>query len=343
MADAAVNVLKATTQVQTLGLNRAKIIIEPLERGYGATLGNALRRILLSSMPGAAITGVTIEGVLHEYSALSGVREDVMDMLLNLKQVAVVLNDRQEATLTLKKSGAGPVTAGDITLDQGVDIVNKEHIIAHLDENGSLNMTLSVTSGHGYQPVVRHLPAMEEEALLNDIDSTIGQLKLDASYSPIRRVAYAVENARVEKRTDLDKLVIELETNGTIDPEEAVRRAAALLQQQIAVFVELSHDASNDARGREENVDPILLRPIDDLELTVRSTNCLKAEDIHYVGDLVQRTEVELLKTPNLGRKSLTEIKLILASHGLTLGTFVDNWPPAHLQSNEPLLPAGNE
>lgn len=346
MADAAMNLLKATTQVQSIGPNRAKITIEPLERGYGATLGNALRRILLSSMPGAAITEVTIDGVLHEYSTLSGVREDVMDILLNLKQVAVILNDREEATLTLQKQGAGPVTAGDITLDHGVDIVNTDHVIAHLDENGSLNMTIFVTRGRGYQPVMRHLPMQEEEemeqtgSIATDI---IGQLKLDASYSPIRRVAYAVENARVEKRTDLDKLIIELETNGTIDPEEAVRRAATLLQQQIAVFVELSNEGSGEGHRTEEQVDPILLRPIEDLELTVRSTNCLKAENIYHVGDLVQRTEAELLKTPNLGRKSLTEIKMILASHGLALGTFLDNWPPAHLRRNEPLSPVGNE
>ncbi|MHA7840516.1 MAG: DNA-directed RNA polymerase subunit alpha [Gammaproteobacteria bacterium] len=343
MADAAINLLKATTHVQSIGPNRAKITIEPLERGYGATLGNALRRILLSSMPGAAITEVTIDGVLHEYSALSGVREDVMDILLNLKQVAVILNDREEATLTLQKQGAGPVTAADISLDHGVDIVNDDLIIAHLDENGSLNMTIHVTRGRGYQPVVRHLPAQEDEDSEASSDSIIGQLRLDASYSPIRRVAYTVENARVEKRTDLDKLIIELETNGTIDPEEAVRRAASLLQQQIAVFVDLSNEDNGDRLGTEEQVDPILLRPIEDLELTVRSTNCLKAENIYHVGDLVQRTEVELLKTPNLGRKSLTEIKTILASHGLALGTFLDNWPPAHLRSNEPLLLSGNE
>ena len=346
MADAAMNLLEATTQVQTIGPNQTKITIEPLERGYGATLGNALRRILLSSMPGAAITEVNIEGVLHESSALSGVREDVMDILLNLKQVAVILNEGEEAELTLQKQGAGPVTAGDITLGHGVDIVNGDHIIAHLDENGSLNMTMKVTRGRGYQPVVRHLPTQEEEeeAEINKITNTVtvGQLKLDASYSPVRRVAYTVENARVEKRTDLDKLVIELETNGTIDPEESVRRAATLLQQQIAMFVGLSSEDNGDLRA-EEQVDPILLRPIEDLELTVRSTNCLKAEEISHVGDLVQRTEVELLKTPNLGRKSLTEIKMILASHGLALGTFLDNWPPLHLQKKGPLSPTSNE
>lgn len=341
MADATMNLLKATIQVQNSGRNKAKIIIEPLERGYGNTLGNALRRILLSSMPGAAITGVMIEGVLHEYSVLSGVREDVMDILLNLKQVAVILKDHDQAVLTLQKNTAGPVVAGDIALDQGVEIINKDHIIAHLDENASLNMQLTITQGRGYQPVVRSAALDDEEE--ERVVDPVGQLKLDASYSPVSRVAYSVENARVEKRTDLDKLIIELETNGTIDPEEAVRRAALLLQQQIAMFVDLNHESNSNAYGVEEQIDPILLRPIEDLELTVRSTNCLKAESIYHVGDLVQRTEVELLKTPNLGKKSLTEIKMILASHGLALGTFLENWPPVHLRNNESLLPTGSE
>lgn len=340
MVDSTMNFLKPAIQVQNIGLNCAKIIFEPLERGYGTTLGNALRRILLSSMPGAAITEVAIEGVLHEYSALSGVREDVIDILLNLKQVAVVLHDKEEAILTLQKKGPGPVTAGDISLDHGVDIINTDHVIANLGEKSNLNMTLTVTRGVGYQPVVRHLVKDDDE---NATVETIGHLKLDASYSPIRRVTYTVENARVEKHTNLDKLTIELETNGTIDPENAVRGAAMLLQAQIALFIELPTDDKQEGHSKEKQIDPILLRPIEDLELTVRSTNCLKAENIYYIGDLIQCTEVELLKTPNLGKKSLTEIKNILATHNLVLGTFLDNWPPAHLKNNESLLMVNNK
>ncbi|EGG30863.1 MAG: DNA-directed RNA polymerase subunit alpha [Aequoribacter sp.] len=310
---------------------RALVTLEPLERGFGHTLGNALRRILLSSMPGCAITEVQIDGVLHEYSTIEGVQEDVIEILLNLKDVAVVLNGKDEAELTLSKKEPGPVTAGDITLDHDVEICNPDHVICNVTGGSGVNLKLVVSRGRGYSPA---------DSRGNEEDETraIGRLQLDATFSPIRRVAYVVESARVEQRTDLDKLVLDLETNGTIDPEEAIRRAATILQQQLAVFVDLESEGEAEAVVEEDEVDPILLRPVDDLELTVRSANCLKAENIYYIGDLVQRTEVELLKTPNLGKKSLTEIKDVLASRGLSLGMRLDNWPPASLKNDDRVL-----
>ena len=306
---------------------RARITVEPLERGFGHTLGNALRRILLSSMPGYAVVEAEIDDVLHEYTAVEGVQEDVVDILLNLKQLAVRLHGKEETTLKLSKKGPGVVTAADIEADHTVEIKNPDLVIAHLTKSGELNMRLRVVKGRGYEAVTQR--SQEEER-------PIGRLQLDASFSPVRRVAYSVESARVEQRTDLDKLVLEIETNGVIDPEEALRFAAGLLQDQFSVFVSLEGgDEFSEPDFREPEVDPVLLRPIDDLELTVRSANCLKAESIHYVGDLVQRTEVELLKTPNLGKKSLTEIKEVLASHGLSLGMRLDEWPPATLGDRE--------
>lgn len=307
---------------------RARVVLEPLERGFGHTLGNALRRILLSSMPGCAITDVEIEGVQHEYSAIEGIQEDVIEILLNLKNVAVVMHGKDQAVLTLSKQGPGPVTAGDIQVDHEVEIKNPDLLIANITGEKALNMKLTVTRGRGYQPV---------DARETDEEETraIGRLQLDASYSPVRRLAYTVEAARVEQRTDLDKLVLDLETNGTIDPEEAIRRAATILQQQLAVFVDLEGEKESEPEQKEDQIDPVLLRPVDDLELTVRSANCLKAENIYYIGDLIQRTEVELLKTPNLGKKSLTEIKDILASRGLSLGMRLENWPPASLRSSD--------
>lgn len=304
----------------------ARVVLEPLERGFGHTLGNALRRILLSSMAGCAITEVEIDGVLHEYSAISGVREDVIEILLNLKGVAVVMHGRDQATLTLSKKGPGVVTAGDIQLDHDVEIKNPDHVIANITGNTELKMRLTVSRGRGYQPA-------DSRRRDDDESRAIGRLQLDASFSPMKRLAYTVENARVEQRTDLDKLVLDLETNGTIDPEEAIRRAATILQQQLAVFVDLEGEKQSAPEQKEEAIDPILLRPVDDLELTVRSANCLKAENIYYIGDLIQRTEVELLKTPNLGKKSLTEIKDVLASRGLSLGMRLENWPPASLRN----------
>lgn len=301
----------------------AKVTLEPLERGFGHTLGNALRRVLLSSMPGYAVVEVEIEGVLHEYTAVEGVQEDVVDILLNLKNLGVRLHSKEEATLTLSKKGPGVVTAADIQGGHDVEIKNPELVIAHLTKAGELNMTLKVKRGRGYQPAT--LRQSEEER-------PIGRLQVDSTFSPVRRVAYGVESARVEQRTDLDRLVMDIETNGVLTPEEAIRFAAGLLRDQLSVFVDLQGgELEAEPERREPEVDPILLRPIDDLELTVRSANCLKAETIHYVGDLVQRTEVELLKTPNLGKKSLTEIKEVLASHGLSLGMRLENWPPSGL------------
>lgn len=314
--------------VTETGPTRAKVVLEPLERGFGHTLGNALRRILLSSMPGCAISEAEIDGVLHEYSAIEGVQEDVIEILLNLKGVAVVMHGKDHTVLSLSKKGPGVVTAADIQLDHEVEIKNPEHIIATITGDTELNMKLTITRGRGYQPA---------DARRNDDEETraIGRLQLDASYSPVRRLAYHVESARVEQRTDLDKLVLDLETNGTIEPEEAIRRAATILQQQLAVFVDLEGEKEAEPVQKEEEIDPVLLRPVDDLELTVRSANCLKAENIYYIGDLIQRTEVELLKTPNLGKKSLTEIKDILASRGLSLGMRLENWPPASLKNDD--------
>ena len=305
-----------TIEVEQAGPNRARVSLEPLERGFGHTLGNALRRILLSSIPGAAITEAQIEGVVHEYSAIEGVQEDVLDILLNLKNVAIRMHSRDNATLTIAKSGKGPVTAADIQLDHDIEIVNPGLVIANLT-GGKLNMTLRVTRGRGYQPA---LARPEEEG------SGIGVLKLDASYSPVRRVSYSVERARVEQRTDLDRLILDIDTNGGIDAAEAVRQAARILRDQLTVFVGLEAEEVVTAISSKKDASPILFRPIDELELGVRSTNCLKAENIYYIGDLVQRTETQLMKTPNLGKKSLNEIKEALKSHELDLGMKLDNW-----------------
>jgi len=324
-----------SVDVQVADPTRAKISIEPLERGFGHTLGNALRRILLSSMPGAAVTEVEIDGVLHEYTTIEGVQEDVIEILLNLKGLSILMTGRDEALVTLKKKGPGPVLARDIELSHDIEIVNPNHLIANLNKAGELSMTLKIERGRGYQPAVaRQMPG--------DQTRPIGKLQLDASFSPVRKVAYVVESARVEQRTDLDKLVLELETNGSIDAEEAVRRAASILREQLSVFVELEGKEESRSAMPEAGMDPILLRPVDDLELTVRAANCLKAENIYYIGDLIQRTEVELLKTPNLGKKSLTEIKDVLASHGLSLGMRLENWPPAALleKANKEDVPA---
>lgn len=305
-------------EVEAESASRARVSLEPLERGFGHTLGNALRRILLSSIPGAAITEVQIEGVVHEYSSIEGVQEDVIDILLNIKNIAIRMHAREEATLRLEKSGKGPVTAADIKLDHDVEIVNPDLVIANLT-GGKLNVSLKVTRGRGYVPAAA-LRAADEGS------SAVGVLKLDASYSPVRRVSYSVERARVEQRTDLDKLILDLDTNGGIDPAEAVRLAARILRDQLAVFVDLEAEAATTAVTGKKELSPILFRPIDDLELTVRSANCLKAENVYYIGDLVQRTETELMKTPNLGKKSLNEIKEALKAHDLDLGMKLENW-----------------
>ena len=318
---------KAIT-VEQLGLNRAKVALEPFERGYGHTLGNAIRRVLLSSMVGYAATEVTIAGVLHEYSSIDGVQEDVVNILLNLKGVVFKLHNRDEVTLSLRKDGEGVVTAADIQTPHDVEIINPDHIIATLSQGGKLDMQIKVEKGRGYVP-----GSMRRYG--DEPTKSIGRIVLDASFSPVKRVSYTVESARVEQRTDLDKLVVEIETNGAISAEDAVRASAKILVEQLAVFAQLEGGdlpsfEPQAARGNTP-FDPILLRPVDDLELTVRSANCLKAEAIHYIGDLVQRTEVELLKTPNLGKKSLTEIKDVLASRGLSLGMRLENWPPASI------------
>ena len=315
-------------QVQEVAPGRSKIILEPLERGYGHTLGNALRRILLSSMPGCAIIEAKIDGVAHEYSEIEGIKEDVIEILLNLKKVAIALEGRDVvATIRLNHSGEGVVTAGDFELPQNIEIANPEQHIATVSGRGSLQIEAIVARGLGYEP------ASERDE--HEETRTIGALRLDATYSSVRRVSYVVESARVEQRTDLDKLVIDLETDGTLDAEEAIRRAATLLQQQLSVFVEFEGPQATPEDEDKDEIDPTLLRPVDDLELTVRSANCLKAENIYYIGDLVQRTEVELLKTPNLGKKSLTEIKDVLASRGLSLGSRLENWPPAGFAREE--------
>ncbi len=310
--------------VDEISARRARITLEPLERGFGHTLGNALRRVLLSSIPGSAISEAEIEGVLHEYTSVEGLQEDIVELLLNLKDVAVAMHSRDEAVITLNKDKAGPVTAGDIQLDHDVEIVNPDHVICNLTKDSSISMRLRVTRGVGYQPATA-LRFDEEES------RPIGRLNLDASYCPVHRVSYSVESARVAQRTDLDKLVLDIETNGTMSCEQAVKLAAGILVDQMSVFVDFVAREKEADVASAESFDPVLLRPIDDLELTVRSANCLKAEHIQYVGDLVQRTETELLKTPNLGKKSLTEIKTVLASHDLALGTRLENWPPASL------------
>ena len=325
------NLLKPKSiNVEPLGGHRAKVTLEPFERGYGHTLGNALRRGLLSSMVGYAPTEVTIAGVLHEYSAIDGVQEDVVHIMLNLKGVVFRLHNREEVTLVLRKEGEGPVTAADIQTPHDVEIINPDHVIAHLSQGGKLDMQIKVEKGRGYVP-----GSMRRYG--DEPTKSIGRIVLDASFAPVRRVSYAVENARVEQRTDLDKLVMEIETNGAISPEEAIRASAKILVEQLAVFAQLQGTDVGDMfdnpqqQQRSSSFDPILLRPVDELELTVRSANCLKAENIYYIGDLIQRTETELLKTPNLGRKSLNEIKEVLASRGLTLGARLENWPPQGL------------
>jgi len=325
------NLLKPKAiQVEQLGHNRAKVTLEPFERGYGHTLGNALRRVLLSSMVGYAVTDVTIAGVLHEYSSIDGVQEDVVNILLNLKGVVFKLHNRDEVTLSLRKEGEGQVTAADIQTPHDVEIINPEHVIANLSQGGKIDIQLKVEKGRGYVP-----GSMRRHA--DEVNKSIGRIVVDASFSPVKRVSYSVENARVEQRTDLDRLVVEIETNGAINAEDAVRSSAKILVEQLAVFAQLEGNElaafDSPAPRSAQQFDPILLRPVDELELTVRSANCLKAENIFYIGDLIQRSENELLKTPNLGRKSLNEIKEVLASRGLTLGMKLESWPPAGLEA----------
>ena len=311
--------------VEEVDSNNSKIVLEPLERGFGHTLGNALRRIILSSIPGAAVSEAKINGVLHEFGSIDGVKEDVINILLNLKGLSVRLSDQEEVEISVNKSGSGDIKGSDFELPAGVEIVNPDHVVATLADKGSLEMTVKVTKGRGYVPV-------DIIALAESEDTEVGSLKIDASYSPIKKVSYSVENARVENRTDLDKLILEVETNGTIDPEEIVRLAATILQRQLMAFAELGFETEEPEEDETPPVDPIMLRPVDELELTVRSANCLKVEKIHYIGDLVTRRESDLLRTPNLGRKSLNEIKEVLAARGLSLGLELENWPPSNVE-----------
>ncbi|WP_416053554.1 DNA-directed RNA polymerase subunit alpha [Candidatus Purcelliella pentastirinorum] len=313
--------------IEHISITHAKVILEPLERGFGYTLGNALRRVLLSSMPGCAVTEVEIDGILHEYSNKKGIREDILEILLNLKGLAIKIHEKDNAHLTLNKFGIGTVLASDIEHDNTIEIVNKNHVICNLtDESSFINMKIKVQRGRGYVPVSSRISVKDE-------NFSIGKLLIDACYSPVDRISYNVEAARVEHRTDLDRLIIELETNGTIEPDEAIRRAATILSDQLESFIYLRDMHYSEVEEEKPEFDPILMRSVDDLELTVRSANCLKAESIHYIGDLVQRTEVELLKTPNLGKKSLTEIKDVLSSKGLSLGIRLENWPPVDINN----------
>ena len=311
--------------VEEVDSNNSKIVLEPLERGFGHTLGNALRRIILSSIPGAAVSEAKINGVLHEFGSIDGVKEDVINILLNLKGLSVRLSDQEEVEISVNKSGSGDIKGSDFELPAGVEIVNPDHVVATLADKGSLEMTAKVTKGRGYVPV-------DIIALAESEDTEVGSLKIDASYSPIKKVSYSVENARVENRTDLDKLILEVETNGKIDPEEIVRLAATILQRQLMAFAELGFETEEPEEDETPPVDPIMLRPVDELELTVRSANCLKVEKIHYIGDLVTRKESDLLRTPNLGRKSLNEIKEVLAARGLSFGLELENWPPSNVE-----------
>ena len=305
-------------QVENVSDTVSKVTLEPLERGFGHTLGNALRRILLSSMPGAAVTDVVIDGISHEYSTIEGVREDVIDILLNLKDMPVKLIEGNEAELKLSVDGPCEVTSSSFEAPGNVELTDADHHVVSLVDKIKLNMSVFVRTGRGYEPA----------DIRDDENNTVGGLKVDASFSPVKRVSYSVENARFEKRTDLDKLILELETDGTIDAKMAIEHSATIMQQQLAAFVDLEAIAEQEAKKEQNDFDPLLLRSIEELELTVRSTNCLKAESIFLIGDLIQRSEFDLLKTPNLGKKSLNEIKDVLASKGLSLGMVLDTWPP---------------
>ena len=306
--------------------NQAKVTIEPLERGFGHTLGNALRRVLLSSLPGSAVIEVTIENILHEYSTIEGVEEDVLEILLNIKKLALVLHNKEKTEITLRKKGKGPVLASDISDNPDVEIKNPEFCLANItNDNTELVVHMTVAEGRGYQQA--------QKRKFNEQDNLgIGKMQIDASFSPVVQVSYNVDSARVKQRTDLDKLIIDIKTNETIEPEDAIRRAGKILRDQLEVFTHLEIKEAEIEDSDIPQIDPVLLRPVDDLELTVRSANCLKAENIYYIGDLVQRSEMELLKTPNLGKKSLTEIKDVLATHSLSLGLKLEDWPPKNIE-----------
>ncbi|RTL10561.1 MAG: DNA-directed RNA polymerase subunit alpha [Neisseriaceae bacterium] len=314
--------------------NNCKIVMEPFERGFGHTLGNSLRRILLSSMVGTAVTEVKITGVNHEYDVVSGVMEDVVDILLNLKGLVFKLHNKESVVVKLQRNESGVVRGKDIALTHDLELLNPEHEICTIAKNGSIDMEIKIETGRGYETAVTRRQNVESTAT--------GWILLDATFSPVLRVAFNVENARVEQKTDLDKLVLEVETNGVISPEDAVRSASKILIEQMLVFAGLEHMPNTETPSsklvkvkEEPEVDPVFLELVDNLELTVRSANCLKHLDINYIGDLVQKSENELLKTPNLGKKSLTEIKELLEVRGLRLGMPIENWPPQSIKKKK--------
>ena len=302
----------------------AVLVVEPLERGFGITLGNALRRILLSSLQGAAITAVHIDGVLHEFSTIPGVREDVTDIVLNLKALGIRMHGDTIKRMQLKVEGPSIVTAGMIETPHDVEIMDRDHVICHVDKGGKLAVEMTVQAGKGYVPA----------SLLKAEDAPIGLIAVDAIYSPVRKVAYKVDNSRVGQQTDYDRLTIQIETDGSVGPEDAVGLAARILQDQLQLFVNFDepHLAQVNERRPELPFNPNLLRKVDELELSVRSANCLKNDNIVYIGDLVQKTESEMLRTPNFGRKSLNEIKEVLTQMGLQLGMEVTGWPPENIE-----------
>jgi len=307
-----------------LSTNEYRVVLEPFERGFGHTLGNSLRRTLLSSMVGSAITEVAIDGVMHEFSTIEGVQEDVLDILLNLKETSVELNTSETATVIIEKEGPSQLTVADIESNgTDVSVFNPEKVIATINEGGKIRMTIGINTGVGY-----------DVAVSRTVDSeTIGSIQLDASFSPIKRVSFTVESARVEQKVNLDRLNIVIETNGSVDAEEAVKRAATILQDQLSSFVELEPVVEEEPQPTSDDFPQMYLSAVDELELTVRSANCLKAEQIYYIGDLIQKSEQDLLRTPNLGRKSLNEIKEVLTEKNLELGTEIENWPPVDLMS----------
>jgi DNA-directed RNA polymerase subunit alpha len=307
-----------------LSANEYRVVLEPFERGFGHTLGNSLRRTLLSSMVGSAITEVSIDGVMHEFSTIEDVQEDVLDILLNLKEASVGLNASETATVIIEKEGPCQLTVADIEANgTDVSVFNPEKVIATINEGGKIRMTITIGTGVGY-----------DVAGSRTVDSeTVGSIQLDASFSPIKRVSFTVESARVEQKVNLDRLNIIIETNGSVDAEEAVKRAATILQDQLSSFVELEPVVEEEPQPTSDDFPQMYLSAVDELELTVRSANCLKAEQIYYIGDLIQKSEQDLLRTPNLGRKSLNEIKEVLTEKNLELGTEIENWPPVDLMS----------
>ncbi|MBE8191151.1 MAG: DNA-directed RNA polymerase subunit alpha, partial [Alphaproteobacteria bacterium] len=305
--------------------HHARIVAEPLERGFGLTLGNALRRVLLSSIQGAAVTAVQIDGVLHEFSSIAGVREDVTDIVLNIKKMSLAAETEGTKRLTLSKKGPGVVTAGDIEETANVKILNPDLVLCTLDEAAEVRFEFIVNTGKGYVPAEKNRPE----------DAPIGLIPVDSLYSPIRRVSYNVENTREGQVLDYDKLTLDVETDGTITPEDSLALAARILQDQLQIFINFEEPevrVEERSLAEESGFSPYLLKKVDELELSVRSANCLKNDDIVYIGDLVQKTENEMLRTPNFGRKSLNEIKAILTGMGLTLGAETPNWPPENIE-----------